>query len=59
MNVPGDIVLDPTQADGQHKKTASNARLRSFLPDFSFSPLEESIKATCDWFCAHFDSARK
>ena len=31
------IVLDTTKSDGQMKKTASNAKLRRYLPDFQRS----------------------
>lgn len=37
----GDIVFDTTKADGQHKKTANNAKLRRYLPDFQFTPIRE------------------
>uniref|UniRef100_A0A224XTX6 GDP-L-fucose synthase n=1 Tax=Panstrongylus lignarius TaxID=156445 RepID=A0A224XTX6_9HEMI len=47
----GRIVFDTTKADGQYKKTASNAKLRCILPkDFKFTPLSVAIKETCDWF---------
>ena len=35
---------DTTRADGQFKKTASNKKLRSYLPDFQFTPFEEGRK---------------
>lgn len=34
---------DTTKSDGQHKKTASNAKLRSLLPDFQFTPIKEGL----------------
>lgn len=46
----GELLFDTTKADGQFKKTASNARLRSFLPDFKFTPLNEAIQDTVSWF---------
>lgn len=33
--------FDTSKADGQFKKTASNAKLRGLLPDFRFTPLSE------------------
>jgi GDP-L-fucose synthase len=59
MDFRGNIVFDTRKSDGQFKKTADNSRLRSMLPAFLFTPLDESIKATCDWFSAHYDEARK
>ncbi|VBB29323.1 unnamed protein product [Acanthocheilonema viteae] len=55
----GEIVQDRTKADGQHKKTASNAKLRKYLPNFKFTPFEVAIKESVDWFIANYDSARK
>ncbi|XP_046979590.1 GDP-L-fucose synthase [Schistocerca americana] len=46
----GRLVYDTSQADGQHKKTASNAKLRSFLPDFKFTPFSDAIRQTVKWF---------
>lgn len=32
---------DTSKADGQFKKTASNAKLRRYLPDFKFTPFNQ------------------
>lgn len=53
------IVFDTSAADGQFKKTASNRKLRSLRPDFKFTPMQQAIKASCDWFVANFDTVRK
>lgn len=37
---------DTTKADGQYKKTASNAKLRKLWPDFKFTPIEQGKKIT-------------
>ncbi|KAJ3161147.1 hypothetical protein HDU86_007769 [Geranomyces michiganensis] len=36
----GSIAWDRSKADGQYKKTASNAKLLSLLPDFQFTPFQ-------------------
>jgi GDP-L-fucose synthase len=41
MKFDGKLKLDPSKADGQFKKTASNAKLLNYLPDFKFTPFEE------------------
>uniref|UniRef100_A0A8K9WM12 GDP-L-fucose synthase n=1 Tax=Oncorhynchus mykiss TaxID=8022 RepID=A0A8K9WM12_ONCMY len=51
-------IFDTSKSDGQMKKTASNAKLRRYLPDFTFTPLSEGIKKTCDWFVNNYDIAR-
>lgn len=54
----GEIVFDTTKADGQYKKTASNAKLRSYLPDFQFTPFNVAIKETVDWYNTNYGAAR-
>ncbi|KAG7309559.1 hypothetical protein JYU34_004012 [Plutella xylostella] len=54
----GTIVYDTSKADGQYKKTASNAKLRSLYNDFKFTPLEQAIQETVDWFKSNKDKAR-
>ncbi len=53
------LQLDETKADGQFKKTASNGKLRKYLPDFKFTPLETAIAESVSWFVQNFDKARK
>ena len=50
------IAFDTTKSDGQLKKTASNRKLRQYLPDFEFTPLKDAINATVDWFIQNYDS---
>jgi len=57
------LTWDASKADGQFRKTASNAKLRAFLakvrPDFAFTPIREGIRETVDWFAANYETARK
>ncbi|XP_072014531.1 GDP-L-fucose synthase-like [Amphiura filiformis] len=55
----GEVVYDTSKSDGQFKKTASNAKLRKYLPDFKFTPIKQAIKETVDWFEANYEIARK
>jgi GDP-L-fucose synthase len=59
MDYKGELIFDTDKADGQFKKTANNAKLRSLLPDFKFMPMEEGIKKSVDWFVANVETARK
>ncbi|XP_967089.2 GDP-L-fucose synthase [Tribolium castaneum] len=54
----GEIVFDTTKADGQYKKTASNAKLRKYLPDFEFTPFPVAVKESVDWYRANYQNAR-
>jgi hypothetical protein len=57
--VQGEVKFDTTKADGQYKKTASNAKLRKYLPDFKFTPFkvraEGEAPRTCR-ACLHADT---
>ena len=55
----GKIVYDISRSDGQYKKTASNKKLRKYLPDFKFTPFNVAIKETVSWFIQNYDIARK
>ncbi|XP_052391055.1 GDP-L-fucose synthase [Carassius gibelio] len=59
LGFKGDVIYDTSKSDGQFKKTASNTKLRKYLPDFKFTPFKQAIQETCDWFVANYDSARK
>nr|XP_021145786.1 GDP-L-fucose synthase [Columba livia] len=59
MDFRGEVVFDTSKADGQFKKTASNAKLRRYLPGFEFTPFSQAVKETCAWFSANYANARK
>jgi GDP-L-fucose synthase len=59
MEFTGKIIYDTTKADGQYKKTASNAKLRKLLPKFEFTPFEKGVEESVKWFKANFATARK
>lgn len=55
----GELHFDTTKADGQFKKTADNSKLRRYLPEYKFTPMNEGIKKSVDWFVANYETARK
>ena len=59
MNFTEDIVFDTNKSDGQFKKTASNAKLMRYLPNFKFTDMKTAIKESVDWFVENFETARK
>jgi GDP-L-fucose synthase len=59
MGFTGRVVFDASRADGQLKKTASNAKLRALLPGYQFKGMEEGIAETCAWFKANYETCRK
>lgn len=54
----GKIQFLTSVGDGQYKKTASNAKLKNHLPDFEFTPFEQAIRETVDWYIKNYDQAR-
>lgn len=60
MDFPSDqIIYDTEKADGQFKKTASNAKLRKLLPEYKFTPFGEGVKKSVDWFVKNYETCRK
>ena len=59
MKFEGKVVFDSSKSDGQFKKTASNSKLRKYLPDFKFATMEDGVQSAVDWFCTNYDRARK
>ncbi len=55
----GEVKYLTDRADGQFKKTASNAKLRKYLPDFEFTPTKTAIQDTVKWFKDNYETARK
>jgi GDP-L-fucose synthase len=55
----GEVIFDTSKADGQFKKTADNKKLRSYLPDYKFTTIEDGIQKAVDWFIANYETARK
>lgn len=59
MQCEQELVFDTTKADGQFKKTADNSKLMKLYPEFRFTPMEQALRETCDWFKANYETARK
>lgn len=55
----GNIIFDTSKSDGQYKKTASNAKLRSLLPDYKFTSMKDGLQKACKWFEENYENARK
>ena len=58
MGYTGRVLFDSTKSDGQHKKTACNNKLMRLHPGFRFTPFDQAILETCDWFRANRDKSR-
>lgn len=59
MKFEGEVIFDTSKADGQFKKTACNKKLRSYLPEYEFTSIDDGIQKSVDWFLEHYETLRK
>jgi len=55
----GEVKFLTDKPDGQLKKTASNAKLRRYLPQFQFTPTRQAVRETVQWYVKNYQVARK
>jgi len=58
MGFKGNIVFDTSKPDGQMRKPSDTSKLQRLLPDFEFTPIEEGLEQTIEWFLAHYPKVR-
>ena len=59
MDFKGNVVWRTDKPDGQLKKPSSNKRLLNIIGEYNFTPLEEGIKKSVDWFVENYPNVRK
>lgn len=52
------LIFDKEKPDGQFKKTANNSKLLARIQNFDFTPIEEGISKTVEWFEANYKNSR-
>ena len=55
----GKVIFDKTKPDGQLRKPSDNSKIKELIPDFEYTPFEQGIKETVNWFIENYDEARK
>ena len=55
----GKVIFDETKPDGQFRKPSDNSLIKELLPDFEYTPFEQGIKETVNWFKENYENARK
>lgn len=50
MNFKGNVIFDKDKPDGQFRKPSDNSKILNYLPNYKFTPFEEGIKETIEWF---------
>jgi len=59
MEFKGEIIFDTSKPEGQFRKPSDNSKLKELMPDFKFTPIEEGLKETIQWFINNYENARK
>ena len=59
MNFKGEYKWLSDKPDGQYRKPSDNSKLLSYLPDYKFTPIEEGLKETIEWFEEKYPNVRK
>lgn len=58
MNFKGKVVFDSNKPDGQFRKPSDTTKLRRYQPQFKWTPLEEGVERTVDWFLSNYPKIR-
>jgi GDP-L-fucose synthase len=59
MNYNGKVIFDETKPDGQFRKPSDNSKIKSYLPEFMFTPIYDGLKTTIDYFEKNYKIIRK
>jgi len=59
FNYENNIEFDINKTDGQYKKTADNSKLMNLIKSFNFTPIEEGIANSVNWFVNNYNICRK
>ena len=59
MGFKGKMVFDEDKPEGQFRKPSDNSRIKSYLPEFQFTKIEDGIKETTEWFVSNYENSRK
>lgn len=59
MNFKGKVIFDDSKPDGQFRKPSDNSKIKSYLPNFKFTPLYDGLKETIEWFEKNYNFIRK
>jgi len=54
----GEYSFDTSRADGQFRKPASNEKLIKEIGGFEFTPFEQALDESVQWFLQNYDTAR-
>jgi GDP-L-fucose synthase len=59
FNFKGRVIFDKDKPDGQFRKPSDNHKIKKYIPDFKFTPIEKGLKNTIEWFIENYPNIRK
>lgn len=54
----GRIIFNSSKPDGQLRKPSDNSVFKSMYPDYKFTPFEEGLEKSIDWFIKNYPKVR-
>jgi len=58
MKFEGKLIFDSSKPDGQYRKPSDTTKLKNYLPNFEWTPLDEGIEQTIEWFLSNYPNVR-
>ena len=52
------VVFNKERPDGQFRKPSDNSYLKSIIGDFNFTPIEDGLEETIEFFLKNYDKLR-
>jgi GDP-L-fucose synthase len=59
MNYKGKVIWDETKPDGQFRKPTDNQKMKKYLPNFTFTKIEDGLSETINWLEDNYNVCRK
>lgn len=59
MSYKGKVKWLSDKSDGQLRKPSDNKKIKNYLPDYKFTPIETGIRETVKWFEENYPNIRK
>jgi GDP-L-fucose synthase len=58
FNYGENIVFDKSCPDGQYRKTSDNSKIKEIIGEFTFTPLQQGLSETIEWFVTNYNTCR-
>jgi GDP-L-fucose synthase len=55
----GNVHFDTTKPEGQFRKPSDNSVIKNMFPDFKFTPIEDGLRKSINWFIDNYPNLRK